>query len=291
MIYPLVRELAEDGIPVTVTCRVLKFSPQGYYKWLKRPVTKRDFDNAYLTNQLYDAHHDDPPFGYRFLADELERLGECASERRVWRLCSDMAIWSSFVKKSRSGKKPGPPVHDDLVQRDFSAATMNELWFTDLTEHMTGEGKVYLCSLEDAFSSRIVGYSIGERMTSDLCVSALQNAIRLRDPKGTVVHSDRGSQGEFKRSSQHFDLGGVYGKTSRMDEGTDGPFADEVAGTSGLSARGGVCVLARDRHGNHERSCGGRCWRGAGGGNSLVPASWWNAPTHSRITNRPLPLL
>ena len=77
-----------------------------------------------------------------------------------------MAIWSSFVKKSRSGKKPGPPVRDDLVRRDFSATVMNQLWFTDLTEHMTSEGKLYLCSLEDAFSTRIVGYSIGERMTS-----------------------------------------------------------------------------------------------------------------------------
>jgi hypothetical protein len=172
---------------------VLRFSPQGYYKWRHTPVTKRDLANAYLTNQLIDAHLDDPPFGYRFLADELERLGERTCERRVWRLCSEMAIWSSFVKKSRSGKKPGPPVHDDLVQRDFSANAMNQLWFTDLTEHMTAEGKLYLCSLEDAYSSRIVGYSIGERMTSDLCVSALRNAIRLRDPKGTVVHSDRGS--------------------------------------------------------------------------------------------------
>src|ERR1035437_5955593 len=55
MIYPLVRELAVDGIPVTVTCRLLKFSPQGYYKWLKAPVTRRDLENAYLTNQLLDA--------------------------------------------------------------------------------------------------------------------------------------------------------------------------------------------------------------------------------------------
>lgn len=56
------------------------------------------------------------------------------------------------MKKSRSGKKPGPPVHDDLVRRDFSASAMNQLWFTDLTEHQTNEGKLYLCSLGDAFS-------------------------------------------------------------------------------------------------------------------------------------------
>jgi putative transposase len=217
MIYPLVRELAEDGIPVTVTCRVLKFSPQGYYRWRKSPVTRRDWDNAHLTNALVDAHADDPPFGYRFLSDELERLGEKACERRVWRLCSEMSIWSSFVKKSRSGKKPGPPVHDDLVQRDFSAGAMNQLWFTDLTEHMTSEGKLYLCSLEDAFSGRIVGYSIGERMTADLCVSALRNAIALRRPQGTIVHADRGSQfrsNAFVRTLKNNGLVGSMGRVA-----------------------------------------------------------------------------
>jgi putative transposase len=194
MTYPLVRELADDGIPVTVTCRVLRFSTQGYYRWLRRPCSDRDYDNARLTNAALDAHHDDPPFGYRFLADELEHQGHRVSERRVWRLCSEQRIWSSFVKKSRSGKKPGPPVHDDLVRRDFTASTMNKLWFTDITEHRTDEGKLYVCSIEDAFSGRIVGYSIGERMTSELAVSSLRNAIALRGPAGTIVHADRGSQ-------------------------------------------------------------------------------------------------
>jgi len=117
MTYPLVRELASDGIPVTVTCRVLKFSPQGYYQWLKSPCSKRDYDNAHLTNALIDLHRDDPTFGYRFMADELELLDEFVGERRVWRLCSEMSIFSAFTKKGKSGKKPGAPVHDDLVQR------------------------------------------------------------------------------------------------------------------------------------------------------------------------------
>jgi transposase InsO family protein len=216
MIYPLVRELAEDGIPVTVTCRVLKFSPQGYYKWRKNPITKRDLDNARLTNLILDAHHDDPPFGYRFLADELERQGERVCERRVWRLCSEQRIWSSFVKKSRSGKKPGPPVHDDLVQRDFSAERINQLWFTDLTEHQTMEGKLYLCSLEDACSGRIVGYSIGDRMTADLCVSALRNAIALRRPRGTICHSDRGSQFRSTAFVRTLKNNGLVGSMGRV---------------------------------------------------------------------------
>ena len=84
MTYPLVRELAAEGVPVAVTCRVLKFSKQGYFKWLQAPCSRRDYENAYLTNAILDVHRDDPAFGYRFIADELERKGLSASENRVW---------------------------------------------------------------------------------------------------------------------------------------------------------------------------------------------------------------
>jgi len=113
----------------------------------------------------------------------------------VQRLCSEHGIWSVFAKKRGLARKPGPPVHDDLVQRDFAADELDMLWLTDLTEHPTGDGKLYLCAVKDACSTRIVGYSMGPRMTAELAASALRNAIALRDPHGTVVvHSDRGSQ-------------------------------------------------------------------------------------------------
>jgi putative transposase len=244
MKYPLVRELADDGIPVTVTCRVLKFSTQGYYQWLREPWSQRDYENAYLTNAAYDAHRDDPTFGYRFVSDELEKAGHVVSERRVWRLCSEQAIWSSFVKKSRSGKKPGPPVHDDLVQREFESEDLDAIWFTDLTEHNTNEGKLYLCSLMDACSTRIVGYSIGDRMTADLAVSALSNAIALRSPAGTKVHSDRGSQGEFNRSLQHLDTGGVHGPAIELGEGVHRKVGAQVARSAFTSSRDSKTLLA-----------------------------------------------
>ena len=84
-------------------------------------LQRRDFDNAYLTNAAVDVNHDDPAFGYRFIADELERLGHQASENRVWRLCSDQRLWSAHSKKRGLNRRPGPPVHDDLVERDFTA--------------------------------------------------------------------------------------------------------------------------------------------------------------------------
>jgi putative transposase len=190
MTYPLVRELRRDGIPVAVTCRVLKFSPQGYYQWLKNPCSARDYENAYLVNDLLDVHDADSTYGYRFLSDEVSMLGWNVGERRVWRLCSDMKIWASYLKKAGPGKSPGPAVHDDLVLRKFNADAPNTLWFTDFTEHWTGEGKLYLASIEDACSGGIVGYSISDRMTRHVACAALRNAIALRSPKGTIVHSD-----------------------------------------------------------------------------------------------------
>ena len=80
------------------------------------------------------------------------------------------------------------------MRREFTARRPNQLWLTDITEHPTGEGKLYLCAVKDACSKRIVGYSIDSRMTSGLAVTALRNAIALRGPVATVVHSDRGSQ-------------------------------------------------------------------------------------------------
>jgi putative transposase len=71
MTYPLVTDLAADGVPVAVTCRVLGFSKQGYYRWKANPVTERDWTDAHLVNAALDIHADDPAFGYRFIADEL----------------------------------------------------------------------------------------------------------------------------------------------------------------------------------------------------------------------------
>ena len=197
MMFPLVRDLAVDKIPVAVTCRVLGFSKQAFYKWNAEPVCQRDWDDAHLINAAVDIHHDDPTFGYRFITDELAGQGVIASRNRVNRLCTLAGLFSVHSRKRGLNRKPGPPVHDDLVERDFTAAAPNELWFTDITEHPTAEGKLYLCAIKDACSKRIVGYSIDARMTASLAVNALNNALALRGKVGAlevIVHSDRGSQ-------------------------------------------------------------------------------------------------
>ena len=171
-------ELAADGIPVAVTCRVLKFAKQPYYRWLRDPVSRRDWDDAHLINAALDVHADDPAFGYRFIADEL-------------------------------------------AAAEFTATGPDRLWLTDISEHPTGEGKLYLCAVKDVWSNRIVGYSINDRMTSELAVSALRMAIQRRSPTGTTVHSDRGSQFRSRRFQAELDRYGLLGSMGRVGAAGD----------------------------------------------------------------------
>jgi len=233
--YPLVRELAAAGapvrVPVAVTCRVLKIARQPYYRWLAQPVSDAELEEAYRANALFDAHTDDPEFGYRFLVDEARDAGEPMAERTAWRICSAMGWWSAFGKPKRGkAKKPGPPVHDDLcavvdkhgvTRHEFKADGPNELWIGDITEHRTGEGKLYCCAFKDVYSNRIVGYSIDSRMKSRLAVAALNNAVARRriegsEVAGCVVHTDRGSQFRSRKFVRSLDRHGMVRSMGRV---------------------------------------------------------------------------
>jgi len=222
--YRLVKELADDGIPVTVTCRVLKLARQPYYRWLTHPVTTSELVEAYRANALFDAHRDHPEFGHRLLSDEARRFGEPMADRTAWRICAQHGWWSSFGKQRRrgKGKRPGPPVHADLVGRDFTATGPNQLWLTDITEHRTAEGKLYSCAIKDVFSNRIVGYSIDTRMKSRLAVRALANAVARRDDvAGCIVHSDRGSQFRSRKFLHALSRHGLVGSMGRVGAAGD----------------------------------------------------------------------
>ncbi len=188
MSYPVVTDLARDGIPVKLSCRVLGFTRQAYYQWLADPVSQREWSDAHAANAVLDAHRDDPEFGYRFLADELRDKGLQISDHQVLKACRLLDVRCCHSIRRRSGKRPGPPVHDDLVQREFTAAGPNQLWLTDISEHPTSlDGKLYLCAVKDVFSNRIVGYSIARRMTSQLAVDAIQMAVARRGGRAAVA--------------------------------------------------------------------------------------------------------
>lgn len=104
---------------------------------------------------------------------KAENAGEPMATRTAWRLCQANGWHSAFgTKRGKNGRRPGPPVHDDRVKRQFTAQGMNQLWLTDITKHPAGEGKLYLCTIKDLYAGRIVGYSMA----------------------GCVVHPNRGSQ-------------------------------------------------------------------------------------------------
>ena len=139
------------------------------------------------------------------------------SRRTAWKLCSQAGILSSAQRRRRGkGKKAGPPVFDDHVQRVFGADAPNRLWLTDITEHWTSEGKLYCCAIKDACGHRVVGYSISDRMKSRLAVNALNNAVARRtEVAGCILHTDRGSQfrsRKFVRALHHHDMVGSMGK-------------------------------------------------------------------------------
>jgi transposase InsO family protein len=133
-------------------------------------------------------------------------------------------LWSTTVRKGRrgAGKSPGPAVHDDPVQRQFSAPAPDRVWVTDITEHPTAEGKLYCCAIKDLFSNRIVGYALDERMTAQLAVTALRTAVARRQPTGVVVvHSERGSQFRARSFRAVLMAAGLQGSMGRVASAGD----------------------------------------------------------------------
>jgi transposase InsO family protein len=147
-------------------------------------------------------------------------------DRTAWAICSGNAWWSVFGKKRSKKGRPGPPAHDDRVQRDFTATGPNQLWLTDITEHRTREGKVYMCAVKDVWSNRLVGYSISSRMKARLAVQALEHAVDTRaragvDVAGCIVHSDRGSQFRSRKYLRALSRHNLLGSMGQVGSSAD----------------------------------------------------------------------
>ena len=228
MTFRLVRDLAASGIPVAVTCRTLRVSISGYYGWRDRPPSERTVVDAALSTQIVEIHAmSRGTYGVPRVHAEL-RLGRGVrcGRKRVARLMRGARLQGIHRRRGKH-RRPMPAVHDDLVRRRFVADAPDRLWLTDITEHPTREGKVYCAAALDVYSRRIVGWSIADHLRSELVVDAIEMARWRRRPRPgqTVVHSDRGSQGGFKWSSQHLEVRSCDGKTSGMGCKGDGKAA------------------------------------------------------------------
>jgi putative transposase len=225
VIYPLVHELADDGVDVAVACRVLKVSRSGYYEWRGRPPSARDEENELLLKHIRAVHTESRgTYGWPRVHAELTLgLGLPVNRKRVARLMRQAGI-QGLYRRRRHGctvRDPAAEPAGDLVNRQFRVEGPNRLWVTDITEHPTAEGKVYCAAVMDAYSRLIIGWSIAEHMRTELVTDALGMAVLRRKPESdtTILHSDHGSQPRFNRSSQHRSIviGTVVHRESRRE--------------------------------------------------------------------------
>jgi putative transposase len=185
--------------PVSLACRWLGVSRSGYYEWATRAPSQRALTDAWLTERIRAIHeaHRGVYGAPRIHADLRLAHGVRVSRKRVERLMRQAGI-SGLVRRKRGRttiRVPGVRVADDLVERQFRPAAPNALWIADVTYLRTWEGWLYLAAVQDAYSRRIVGWSMTDHMRSELVVDALEMAVARRRPApGLIHHSDQGSQ-------------------------------------------------------------------------------------------------
>jgi putative transposase len=185
-------------VAVQRMCRVLQISPSGYYAWLDRAPSKRSIDDAVLVERIRAIHAEsDATYGMPRVRAELIDQGVKVNGKRVARLMRANAIRGvsrrrGFVVTTQRDQRQRPA--PDLVKREFKADAANQLWVADMTYVPTWAGFIYLAIVLDVWSRRVVGWAIGEQMTAELVLTALNMALQQRRPDGVIHHSDQGSQ-------------------------------------------------------------------------------------------------
>ncbi len=191
----MIEVIAAEGLSVELACRALHVSASGYYAQRSRPPSARALWHAYLTELIRRVHLESRgTYGARRIHAELTLghgldVGRCAVEMLMHR-----AGLAGLSGRPRFRRVPHVATAGDLVERQFAREEPDRLWVTDITEHPTREGKVYCAVVLDVFSRRVVGWSIDATPTAALVTNALGMAIEQREPDGTVIHSDQGTQ-------------------------------------------------------------------------------------------------
>lgn len=185
--------------PIVVLCRVLEVSRAGYYAWRGRAVSARARADTALAGRIREIHTDSRGiYGSPRIHAELADVdGIHCGRKRVARLMRRAGLVGVSRRRSvrTTRRDEQARVSDDLVHRAFTATEPNRLWLADVTYVPTWQGFLYLAVVLDAFSRRVVGWSMADHMRSELVVQALDMAVRHRQPgAGLVHHSDHGSQ-------------------------------------------------------------------------------------------------
>jgi putative transposase len=191
-------ERERTTFPVTLMCRTLGVSPSGFWAWIKRPPSARTLADRALTAQIREIHTDSRgTYGMPRVHAELRFAGTRCSRKRVARLMRAAGLEGvhrrRFVRTTVRDQDAAPA--PDLVNRSFTARCPNQLWVADITYLPTWQGFLYLAAVLDAFSRRVVGWSMAGHLRTELILDAIEMAISRRRPgDGLVHHSDRGTQ-------------------------------------------------------------------------------------------------
>lgn len=208
----------QSEFTVRELCRVLEVSESGYHRWRKRQPSHRSERDEQLLTKIEASHTGSHRrYGSPRVWADLRQQGEQVSKKRVARLMRSRGLRGAMPRKRRvvtTDSRHAYTVAQNVLDRQFTAAAVNQKWVSDITYVATNEGWLYLATVMDLFSRRIVGWSMSDRIDQELTLSALRMALSARQPaEGLVHHSDRGSQ-YAAGSYQH--LLGDWGITSSM---------------------------------------------------------------------------
>jgi putative transposase len=217
-------------VPVDLVLRVLGIPSSTYYDWRARQAapSRRVLEDAKLVEMIVKirtAHEFAGTYGSPRVWLQLRRQGVRCGRKRVERIMREHGLHGAFLRKGWKGgstkQNPRHTAAPDLVERDFTATEPNRLWVADLTRIPTGEGVLWLASMRDAFSNKVVGWHTAPRADTDLPMTALDHALRSRRVRaGNLVHhSDKGCQPGFKGSSQHRSFAARVDDRSELRQG------------------------------------------------------------------------
>lgn len=179
-------------------CQVLKVSRSGYYDWLKHPVSPRKKKDMELKQKIMEIYHQNRKrYGSPRIHQKLLREGYAIGKKRVERLMQNLAIQAVAQRKYRAttDSAHAKPVAENHLNRDFTPERLNKSWVADITYIWTAEGWLYLATIMDLYSRKIIGWSLRNRLTKELVIAAMDMALKQRNLSlGLLIHSDRGSQ-------------------------------------------------------------------------------------------------
>jgi putative transposase len=179
-------------------CRVLGVSESGYYAWLKRPKSETEKRREELTAEIKKIFLESGKrYGYPKITRKLHQKGYDVCEKTVYRIMKEEGLKSIITKKYKktTDSNHSYKLFPNLLNRNFTVDKPGKAWVTDITYIWTGQGWLYLASVLDLYSRKIIGWDIQPTMSKQLTLTALKRALNYRKPeKGAIHHSDRGSQ-------------------------------------------------------------------------------------------------